>query len=153
MKYSRKIHFNKWVLFFWVQTVTSKFIYLCIKGDLYDKDKSKAKVEIIQKTLKKTKDGVKVDHRYDTVHPVLEDSLIIVVPEKTSDEFMKNVKEFAEETHKHYKPLWIIGDAKDILDKDKQDDPGVMVTKDMSDIDKFIENLAKQRFWDRNGSI
>lgn len=116
-------------------------------------EKSKAKAEIIQKTLKETKDGVKVDHRYDTVHPVLEDSLIIVVPEKSSDEFMKNVKEFAEETYKHYKPLWIIGDAKDILDKDKQDDPGVMVTKDMSDIDKFIENVAKQRFWDRNGSI
>lgn len=114
---------------------------------------SKAKAEIIQKTLKETKDGVKVDHRYDTVHPVLEDSLIIVVPEKPSDEFMKNVKEFAEETYKHYKPLWIIGDPKDILDKDKQEDPGVMVTKDMSDVDKFIKNLEKQRFWDRNGSI
>ncbi|WP_205408044.1 catalase [Anaerococcus marasmi] len=116
-------------------------------------EESKAKAEIIQKTLKETKDGVKVDHRYDTVHPVLEDSLIIVVPEKPSDEFMKNVKEFAEETYKHYKPLWIIGDPKDILDKDKQDDPGVMVTKDMSDADKFIKNLEKQRFWDRNGSI
>lgn len=114
---------------------------------------SKAKAEIIQKTLKETKDGVKVDHRYDTVHPVLEDSLIIVVPEKPSDEFMKNVKEFAEETYKHYKPLWIIGDPKDILEKDKQEDPGVMVTKDMSDVDKFIKNLEKQRFWDRNGSI
>lgn len=116
-------------------------------------EESKAKAEIIQKTLKETKDGVKVDHRYDTVHPVLEDSLIIVVPEKPSDEFMKNVKEFAEETYKHYKPLWIIGDPKDILDKDKQEDPGVMVTKDMSDVDKFIKNLEKQRFWDRNGSI
>lgn len=114
---------------------------------------SKAKAEIIQKTLKETKDGVKVAHRYDTVHPVLEDSLIIVVPEKPSDEFMKNVKEFAEETYKHYKPLWIIGDPKDILEKDKQEDPGVMVTKDMSDVDKFIKNLEKQRFWDRNGSI
>lgn len=79
--------------------------------------------------------------------------MIIVVPEKPSDEFMKNVKEFAEETYKHYKPLWIIGDPKDILDKDKQEDPGVMVTKDMSDVDKFIKNLEKQRFWDRNGSI
>lgn len=116
-------------------------------------EKSKAKAEIIQKTLKETKDGVKVAHRYDTVHPVLEDSLIIVVPEKPSDEFMKNVKEFAEEIYKHYKPLWIIGDPKDILDKDKQDDPGVMVTKDISDVDKFIKNLEKQRFWDRNGSI
>ena len=116
-------------------------------------EESKAKAEIIQKTLKETKDGVKVAHRYDTVHPVLEDSLIIVVPEKPSDEFMKNVKEFAEETYKHYKPLWIIGDPKDILEKDKQEDPGVMVTKDISDVDKFIKNLEKQRFWDRNGSI
>ena len=116
-------------------------------------EESKAKSEIIQKTLKETKDGVKVTHRYDTVHPVLEDSLIIVVPEKPSDEFMKNVKEFAEETYKHYKPLWIIGDPKDVLDKDKQEDPGVMVTKDISDVDKFIKNLEKQRFWDRNGSI
>ena len=116
-------------------------------------EESKAKAEIIQKTLKETKDGVKVAHRYDTVHPVLEDSLIIVVPEKPSDEFMKNVKEFAEETYKHYKPLWIIGDPKDILDKDKQEDPGIMVTKDISDVDKFIKNLEKQRFWDRNGSI
>ena len=93
-----------------------------------------------------------VNHRYESIHPVLEDGLIIVVPEKPSHDFMKNVGEFADETFKHYKPLWIIGDPSDILSEDKQKADGVMVTKDGKDIDKFIENLSKQRFWDRDGS-
>lgn len=113
---------------------------------------SKAKAEIIQADLQDTKDGVMVTHRYETIHPVLEDALIIVVPEKPSHEFSKNVGEFAKETFKHYKPLWIIGDARDILSDDQQKADGVMVTKDSKDIDKFIENLTKQRFWDRDGS-
>ncbi|WP_394011778.1 catalase [Anaerococcus cruorum] len=115
------------------------------------KDK-KAKPEIIQENLQDTKDGVMVTHRYETVHPVLEDALIVVVPEKPSHDFKKNVGEFVDETFKHYKPLWIIGDATDILAEDKQKADGVMVTKDSKDIDKFIENLTKQRFWDRDGS-
>lgn len=113
---------------------------------------SKAKAEIIQADLQDTKDGVMVTHRYETIHPVLEDALIIVVPEKPSHEFSKNVGEFAKETFKHYKPLWIIGNASDILSDDQQKADGVMVTKDSKDIDKFIENLTKQRFWDRDGS-
>lgn len=116
------------------------------------KDK-KAKPEIIQENLQDTKDGVMVTHRYETVHPVLEDALIVVVPEKPSQAFKKNVGEFVKETFKHYKPLWIIGDPTDILADDKQKAEGVMVTKDSKEIDKFIENLTKQRFWDRDGSI
>lgn len=116
------------------------------------KDK-KAKPEIIQENLQDTKDGVMVTHRYETVHPVLEDALIVVVPEKSSQAFKKNVGEFVKETFKHYKPLWIIGDPTDILADDKQKAEGVMVTKDGKEIDKFIENLTKQRFWDRDGSI
>ena len=115
------------------------------------KDK-KAKPEIIQENLQDTKDGVMVTHRYETVHPVLEDALIVVVPEKPSHAFEKNVGEFVKETFKHYKPIWIIGDARDILAEDKQKADGVMVTKDGKDVDKFIENLSKQRFWDRDGS-
>lgn len=114
---------------------------------------SKAKAEIIQGDLQDTKDGEKVDHRYETVHPVLEDALIVVVPEKPSKEFKKNVGEFVDETFKHYKPIWIIGNSEGILDKEQEKADGVMVTKDMKDIDKFIENLAKQRFWNREGSI
>ena len=116
------------------------------------KDK-KAKPEIIQENLQDTKDGVMVTHRYETVHPVLEDALIVVVPEKPSHAFKKNVGEFVKETFKHYKPLWIIGDPTDILADDKQKADGVMVTKDSKEIDKFIDNLTKQRFWDRDGSI
>lgn len=115
------------------------------------KDK-KANPEIIQANLQDTKDGVMVTHRYQSVHPVLEDALIVVVPEKPSHEFSKNVGEFVEETFKHYKPLWIIGDPSDILSEDKQKAPGVIVSEDSKDIDKFIENLTKQRFWDRDGS-
>ena len=115
------------------------------------KDK-KAKPEIIQENLQDTKDGLMVTHRYETVHPVLEDALIVVVPEKPSHAFEQNVGEFVEETFKHYKPIWIIGDATDILAEDKQKAEGVMVTKDGKDVDKFIEILSKQRFWDRDGS-
>ena len=49
--------------------------------------------------------------------------------------------------------MWIIGDASDILDKNQEKADGVMVTKDAKDTSKFIENLAKQRFWNREGSI
>ena len=115
------------------------------------KDK-KAKAEIIQGNLQDTKDGVMVTHRYETVHPVLEDALIVIVPEKPSHNFKKNIGEFVSETFKHYKPLWIIGDPSDILTEDQQKADGVMVSKDSKDIDKFIENLTKQRFWDRDGS-
>ena len=113
---------------------------------------NKAKAEIIQGDLQDTKDGQMVKHRYETVHPVLEDALIVVVPEKPSHDFSKNVGEFVEETFKHYKPIWVIGDASDILSSEQEKADGVMVTKDSKDIDKFIENLAKQRFWDRDGS-
>ncbi|MDU3199353.1 MAG: catalase, partial [Anaerococcus hydrogenalis] len=116
-------------------------------------EENKAKAEIIQADLKNTKDGQKVSHRYATIHPVLEDALIVVVPEKPSKEFSKNVNEFVNETFNHYKPLWIIGDASGILDKEQEKADGVMVSKDSSDIDKFIENLSKQRFWNREGSI
>ena len=116
-------------------------------------EENKAKSEIIQADLKNTKDGQKVSHRYATIHPVLEDALIVVVPEKPSKEFSKNVNEFVNETFNHYKPLWIIGDASGILDKEQEKADGVMVSKDSSDIDKFIENLSKQRFWNREGSI
>lgn len=114
---------------------------------------NKAKAEIIQGDLSDTKDGQMVKHRYETIHPVLEDALIVVVPEKPSKEFKKNVGEFVEETYKHYKPIWVIGNSDGILDKEQEKADGVMVTKDMKDIDKFIENLAKQRFWNREGSI
>ena len=113
---------------------------------------NKAKAEIIQGDLQDTKDGSMVKHRYETIHPVLEDALIVVVPEKPSHEFSKNVGEFVDETFKHYKPIWVIGDASDILSSEQENADGVMVTKDSKDIDKFIENLAKQRFWDRDGS-
>ncbi len=113
---------------------------------------AKAKPEIIQATLQDTKDGQMVKHRYETCHPVLEDSLIIVIPEKPSHEFNKNVKEFAKETYKHYKPIWFIGDPKDILSEDELKSEGVMVTEDGKDLDKFIEILTKQRFWERDGS-
>jgi len=115
------------------------------------KDK-KAKAEIIQGNLQDTKDGVMVTHRYETVHPVLEDALIVIVPDKPSHNFKKNIGEFVSETFKHYKPLWIIGDPLDILTEDQQKADGVMISKDSKDIDKFIENLTKQRFWDRDGS-
>ena len=115
------------------------------------KDK-KAKAEIIQGNLQDTKDGVMVTHRYETVHPVLEDALIVIVPDKPSHNFKKNIGEFVSETFKHYKPLWIIGDPSDILTEDQQKADGVMISKDSKDIDKFIENLTKQRFWDRDGS-
>ena len=39
------------------------------------------------------------------------------------------------------------------MDKEQQKAPGVIVSKDMKEIDKFIENLTRQRFWDRDGSI
>lgn len=113
----------------------------------------KAKAEIIQANLSETKDGQMVSHRYATIHPVLEDALIVVVPKKPSKEFSKNVNEFVNETFNHYKPLWIIGDASGILDKKQEKADGVMASKDSSDIDKFIENLSKQRFWNREGSI
>ena len=116
------------------------------------KDK-KAKTEIIQGNLEDTKDGKMVTHRYDTIHPCLEDALVVVVPEKPSKEFNKNVGEFVQETFKHYKPLWIIGDASGILEKGQEKSDGVMVTKDIKDVDKFIENLSKHRFWNREGSI
>ena len=113
----------------------------------------KAKAEIIQANLSETKDGQMVSHRYATIHPVLEDALIVVVPKKPSKEFSKNVNEFVNETFNHYKPLWIIGDASGIVDKKQEKADGVMVTKDAKDISKFIENLSKQRFWNREGSI
>lgn len=113
----------------------------------------KAKAEIIQANLSETKDGQMVSHRYDTIHPVLEDAMIVVVPKKPSKEFSKNVNEFVNETFNHYKPLWIIGDASGIVDKKQEKADGVMVTKDAKDISKFIENLSKQRFWNREGSI
>ena len=125
------------------------FDFKGLTKDLKDK---KTKPEIIQANLKDTKDGVMVTHRYETVHPVLEDALIVVVPEKPSHDFKKNVGEFVEEIYKHYKPLWIIGDASDILDEEKQKADGVLVTKDSKDIDKFIDNLTEQRFWNRDGS-
>ena len=111
----------------------------------------KAKAEIIQANLSETKDGQMVSHRYATVHPVLEDAMIVVVPKKPSKEFSKNVNEFVNETFNHYKPLLIIGDASDILDKNQEKADVVMVTEDAKDISKFIENLGKQRFWNREG--
>lgn len=114
---------------------------------------SNAKAEIIQGNLKETKDGQMVKHRYETVHPVLVDALIVVVPEKPSKEFSKNVGEFVSETFKHYKPLWIIGDAGNILKNGEEKADGVMVTEDMKEIDQFIKNLSQQRFWNREGSI
>lgn len=114
---------------------------------------AKAKAEIIQGNLQDTKDGQMVAHRYETVHPVLEDALIVVVPENPSKDFNKNIGEFVDETFKHYKPIWIIGDSEGILDKDQEEAPGVIVSKDMKKIDEFIENLAQHRFWDRDGSI
>lgn len=113
---------------------------------------NKAKAEIIQGDLQDTKDGSMVKHRYETIHPVLEDALIVVVPEKPSHDFSKNVGEFVDETFKHYKPIWVIGDASDILTSEQEKADGVMVTEDSKDIYKFIENLAKQRFWNRDGS-
>ena len=112
-----------------------------------------AKAEIIQGNLKDTKDGQMVKHRYETVHPVLVDALIVVVPKKPSKEFSKNVGEFVSETFKHYKPLWIIGDAGNILKNGEEKADGVMVTEDMKEIDQFIKNLSQQRFWNREGSI
>lgn len=122
------------------------------KGLIKGLEDKKAKAEIIQANLQNTKDRSMVKHRYESIHPSLEDALIIVVPKKANKAFKKNVGEFANETFKHYKPLWIIGDPKDILSEDKQKAEGVMVSKDAKDIDKFIENLTQQRFWNRDGS-
>ncbi len=123
------------------------------KGLVEGLKKAGAKPEIIQANLQDTKDGQMVKHRYETCHPVLEDSLIVVVPENPSEDFLKNVNEFVSETFNHYKPLWIIGDATGLLSSDNQEKDGVMVTEDAKDLDKYIEILTQQRFWDRNGTI
>ena len=77
----------------------------------------------------------------------------MIIYKKSNRKSNKDQSDEHKETFNHYKPLWIIGDSSGILDKKQEKADGVMVTKDAKDTSKFIENLGKQRFWNREGSI
>ena len=65
--------------------------------------------------------------------------------------FEDKVKMFAEDTFKHYKPLFLASSWKTDLPEDKLSEPGVLVLEDGEDMSQRAVGLLSQvRFWDRN---
>lgn len=108
----------------------------------------KAQPELVAPTLGKFQNR-DIKYTYISTYPVCFDALIIVEPKKADKKFLKNAEVYVEETYNHYKPIWIIGEGKDYLKDEMKKAPGVMLGEDI-EVNTFVENLTKQRFWDRD---
>lgn len=120
-----------------------------LKGLAEGLKEAKTQPEIIAPKLGKTKDGQLIKHTYTSTYPVLFDALIVVEPTKMlSPDYKKEGKAYVLETFNHFKPLWVIGEGKEIVESNMKNEPGVHVNKDFN-VKEFIVDVTKHRFWDR----
>ncbi|MCM3757600.1 catalase [Sporosarcina aquimarina] len=88
-----------------------------------------------------------------TASPVLYDSILVGGgASNNSAEFDSNMKNYIEETWKHYKPIAFTTEgSRYIAETSVQEGPGIIVEKKVDDFYcAYINALAKQRFWERN---
>ncbi|WP_432352447.1 catalase [Sporosarcina sp. A2] len=88
-----------------------------------------------------------------TASPVLYDSVLAGGGTSSNPaEFDSNMKNYIEETWKHYKPIGFTKEsAYFIKNTSVHEGPGVIVEKAGSDFESsYVNALAKQRFWERN---
>lgn len=119
-----------------------------IKQLMADLKDAKTKPELIAPKLGKTKDGEIIKHTYISTYPVLFDALIFIENNEPSPKFIKEGKNYAKETFNHFKPLYVIGKGEEILEDKMKSEDGVKVV-DKIDVNEFIEDLTKHRFWER----
>lgn len=86
-----------------------------------------------------------ITETFDTVHPTLFDSLIILSNNTT---IFDKTEEFAELTYQHFKPLVLSENAATALANSRVDSsqPGVITSNDPEAI---VQAFTKPRYWDR----
>lgn len=86
-----------------------------------------------------------ITETFDTVHPTLFDSLIVLTD---NDTIFDQTKAFAELTYQHFKPLILTDKAVTALSNSRVDatQPGVIVSNDPEAV---VHAFLKPRYWDR----
>ncbi len=74
--------------------------------------------------------------------------MIVVEPKDLSPDYKKEGKTYVLKTFNHFKPLWVIGEGKEIVESNMKKEPGVYVNKDFN-VKEFIVDVTNHRFWDR----
>lgn len=86
-----------------------------------------------------------ITETFDTVHPTLFDSLIVLTD---NDTIFDQTEAFAELTYQHFKPLILTNKAVTALSNSRVDttQPGVIVSNDPEAV---VHAFLKPRYWDR----
>lgn len=101
-------------------------------------------------------DGVKVvmNETFTTTSPVLHDSFYVVGGKSANQaKFESDIKEFINETYKHFKPIGVASTGEAIfMNSDASPGPGVVIASESgADFSNdFIQAITQQRFWNRN---
>jgi len=95
---------------------------------------------------------LKVDETFTTKYPVLYDSLYVVGGHSNNQKgFKQNIMEWVHDAYKRYKPIGIATTGKEYIHASKHNNlDGVIFASNHSNFaEKFVEAIAKQRFWNR----
>ncbi|OZU90235.1 catalase HPII [Virgibacillus indicus] len=99
----------------------------------------------------KSKDDLMVDHTFSTTDPVLYDAIYIAGGKDVNEKFYKNANYFIMEAFKHYKAIGATHDGIAWLEVNQMiESPGVVEGNGKSFVEKFLQDIAKHRHWDRN---
>ena len=94
---------------------------------------------------------VNIKHKFLTDAPVVYDGVYVVGGPNMSETFQYKTRQFVIEQYNHYKPIGASQYGQSVIGQLGIDGrPGVVVADGQGDFaEKFINAMAKQRFWER----
>lgn len=115
-------------------------------SDLIKKLKGEKVTPVVVGPYIGTVNGIETEQSFTSVSPVLFDGVAIL--SKPQDDWFEGVvKEYAEETFKHFKSLGLVRQTQSYLTPEQRKQPGVVMLS--QDNTKFIEALTQRRHWER----
>ncbi|MDO5713306.1 MAG: catalase [Tissierellia bacterium] len=99
------------------------------------------------------KDKMMIAESFTTTDAVLYDALYVAGVKNLEPELMGRLKGFIDDTYTHFKPLILASDFHDLLEKERHDEPGILLgDKEGKYKDDVVELVTQMRFWDRDQS-
>src|SRR5690625_1403835 len=91
-----------------------------------------------------------VDETFITAHPVLFDAFYVVGgPALDQARFDECIRDYVYSGYKSLKPIGIASAAQSMVPMDEYENPTGVITGERGFVNRFIDAISEQRFWDR----